>query len=196
MENEAMHSPFSLNNGNSLINNKASYSTCNSQLNNNSNSNSSSISNNLVVNDGIANQQHAMMKSNNIINNTSDCNKLQLTANSNLNMFISAEANSRNVNGESVVKDDNIANYKPHLMDDSQKFNLNNKHISCQQQQRDTQHTNPYRMMNDVNGSSLPLNLCQVSFDRTVFKSVSYQQSIYLPPNSGSTIKFLRQQPP
>ena len=169
MENEPMHSPFSLNNGNSLINNKSSYSTCNLQLNNNSNSNSSSISNNLVVNDSIANQ-HAMMKSNNIINNTSDCNKLQLTANSNLNMFVSAEANCRNVNDENVIKDNNIANYKPHLMDDSQKFNLNNKHISCQQQQRDTQHTNPYnRMMNDVNGSSLPLNLCQVIFLKSFF---------------------------
>jgi hypothetical protein len=164
MENESMLLPFSLNNGSSLINNKSSYSTCNSQLNNNSNSNSSIISNNLVVNEAITNQ-HAMMKSNNIINNTSECNKLQLTPNSNLNMFVSADANSRNVNDENLVKDDNIANYKSHLMDDSQKFNLNNKHISCQQQQRDTQHNNPYsRMMNDINGSSLPLNLCQVSF--------------------------------
>jgi hypothetical protein len=164
MENDAMHSSFSLNNNNSLINTKSSYSTCNLQLNNNSNSNSSSISNNLVVNDSITNQ-HAMMKTNNIINNTSDCNKLQLTANSNLNMFVSTDTNSRNVNDENVVKDD-IANYKPHLMDDSQKFNLKNKHISCQQQQRDSQHPDPYRMMNDVNGS-LPLNLCQVSFNQS-----------------------------
>lgn len=157
MENDSMHSSFSLNNG-SLIS-KSGYSTCNLQLNNNSNSNSSSISNSLVVNDAIANQ-HAMMKSNNIINNTSECNKLQLTANSNLNMFVSGDANSRNVN-EDDVKDDNLANYKTHLMDDSQKFNLNSKHIPCQQ--RETQ-GNPYsRMMNDINGSALPLNLCQVN---------------------------------
>lgn len=150
-----MLSSFALNNG-SLIN-KAGYSTCNLQLNNNSNSNSS-ISNNLVVNDAIANQ-HAMMKSNNIINNTSECNKLQLTANPNLNMFVSADANSRMGNDEDV-KDDNVANYKTHLMDDSQKFNLNNKHISCQQREQN----NPYgRMMGDINGSSMPLNLCQVT---------------------------------
>lgn len=161
MDNDSMHSSFSHNNNNSLIS-KAGYNTCNLQLNNNSNSNSS-ISNNLVANEAITNQ-HAMMKSNNIINNTADCNKLQLTANSNLNMFVS-DAN-RNVNEEDV-KDDNIANYKSHLMDDSQKFNLNNKHISCQQ--RDTQN-NPYgRMMNGISRSTLPLNLCQVMIDLEFF---------------------------
>jgi hypothetical protein len=162
MESDSMLSSFSLNNS-SLIN-KSGYNTCNLQLNNNSNSNSSSISNNLVANDAITNQQHAMMKSNNIINNTSDCNKLQLTANSNnMNMFDAN--NGRNVNDEDV-KDDNIANYKTHLMDGvASKFNLNNKHISCQQQQqlqRDAQN-NPYgRMMSEMNGTSMPLNLCQV----------------------------------
>lgn len=161
MESDSMLSSFALNNNNngSLIN-KAGYSTCNSQLNNNSNSNSS-ISNNLVVNEAITNQ-HAMMKSNSIINNPSECNKLQLTANSNLSSMF--EANSSRMGGDEDVKDDNVANYKTHLMDDSQKFNLNNKHISCQQQQRDQ--NNPYgRMMGDINGSStMPLNLCQVNF--------------------------------
>lgn len=156
MESDSMLSPFSLNNSSSIC--KSTYSTCNLQLNNNSNTNNS-ISSNLVGNDAIANQ-HAMMKSNNIINNnTPDCNKLQLAANPNLNMFVSGDANRRNVNGESV-KEENIANYKSHLMDDSQKFNLNNKHISCQQ--RDTQNNHYSRMMNDLNGSSMPLNLCQV----------------------------------
>lgn len=155
MDSESMLSPFSLNNSSSIS--KSTYSTCNLQLNNNSNTNNS-ISNSLVGNDPITNQ-HAMMKSNNIINNTSDCNKLQLAANPNLNMFVSGDANSRNVNGESV-KEENMANYKSHLMDDSQKFNLNNKHISCQQ--RDTQNNHYSRMMNDINGSSIPLNLCQV----------------------------------
>lgn len=151
-----MHLPFSLNNGSSIS--KSTYSTCNLQLNSNSNTNSS-ISNNLAGADGIANQ-HAMMKSNNIINNETDCNKLQLAANPNLNMFVSGgDANSRNVNVESI-KEESIANYKSHMMSDSQKFNLNNKHIACQQQ-RDTQN-NYSRMMNDMNGSSLPLNLCQV----------------------------------
>lgn len=150
-----MHSPFSLHNGSSI--NKSTYSTCNLQLNSNSNTNSS-ISNSLAGADGIANQ-HAMMKSNNIINNESDCNKLQLAANPNLNMFVSGDANSRNVNDESI-KEESIANYKSHMMSNSQKFNLNNKHIACQQ--RDTQNNHYSRMMNDMNGSSLPLNLCQV----------------------------------
>lgn len=151
-----MHSPFSLNNGSSI--NKSTYSTCNLQLNSNSNTNSS-ISNSLAGADGIANQ-HAMMKSNNIINTESDCNKLQLAANPNLNMFVSGDVNSRNVNDESI-KEESIANYKmSHMMSDSQKFNLNNKHIACQQ--RDTQNNHYSRMMNDMNGSSLPLNLCQV----------------------------------
>lgn len=150
-----MLSTFSLNNTSSIS--KSTYSTCNLQLNNNSNTNSS-ISNS-VGNDAITNQ-HAMMKTNNIINNPSDCNKLQLAANPNLNMFVSSDANSRHVNGE-TVKDENIANYKTHLMDDSQKFNLNNKHISCQQ--RDMQNNHYSRMMNTMNGSSLPLNLCQVN---------------------------------
>lgn len=151
-----MHASFSLNNTSSIS--KSTYSTCNLQLNSNSNANSS-ISNNLAGNDGITNQ-HTMMKSNNIINNASDCNKLQLVSNPNLNMFVSGEANSRNVNGE-CVKEENIANYKNHMMDESQKFNMNNKHISCQQQ-RDTQNNHYSRMMNDINGATLPLNLCQV----------------------------------
>lgn len=150
-----MLSSFSLNNSSSIS--KSTYSTCNLQLNNNSNTNSSSISNNLAGNDVIANQ-HAMMRSNNIINNLSECNKLQLTsANPNLNMFVSGDANSRNVNAE-IVKDE--ANYKAHLMDESQKFSLNNKHISCQQ--RDSQNNHYSRMMGDTSGASLPLNLCQV----------------------------------
>lgn len=148
-----MHSPFSLNNGSTIS--KSTYSTCNLQLNSNSNTNSS-ISNSLSGADGIANQ-HAMMKSNNIINNESDCNKVQLAANPNLNMFVSGDVNSRIVNDENI-KEESIANYKSHMMSDSQKFNLNNKHIACQQ--RDTQ--NYSRMMNDMNGTSLPLNLCQV----------------------------------
>lgn len=164
-----MLSTFSLNNTSSIS--KSTYSTCNLQLNNNSNTNSS-ISNSLVGNDGITNQ-HTMMKTNNIINNPSDCNKLQLATNSNLsNMFISNDANSRHVVNGEAVKDENIANYKTHLMDDSQKFNLNNKHISCQQ--RDTQNNHYSRMMNSMNGSSLPLNLCQVNC-RHVLTSFSYQ---------------------
>lgn len=156
MDAESMLSSFSLNNSSSI--NKSTYSTCNLQLNSNSNANSS-ISNNLVGNGGIANQ-HTMMKTNNIVNNTSECNKLQLVSNPNLNMFVS-DANGRNVNEESI-KDENIANYKnSHLIDDSHKFNLNNKHIPCQQQ-RDSQNNHYTQMMNDINGSSMPLNLCQV----------------------------------
>lgn len=152
-----MLSSFSLNNNSSSIN-KSTYSTCNLQLNNNSNANSS-ISNNLAGNDGITNQQHAMMKTNNIINNASECNKLQLASNTNLNqMFVSGDAN-RNVSEEGV-KDKSHANYKTsHLMDDSQKFNLNSKHIACQQ--LDTQNNHYTRMMNNLNGTSMPLNLCQ-----------------------------------
>lgn len=147
MEPESILSSFS-HNSSSLIS-KSTYSTCNLQLNNNSNN---SISNNSV--DGITNQ-HTMMKNNNIINNTSECNKLQLASNSNLSMFVS-EANSRNVN-EDIVKEENIANYKTtHLIDDSQKLISNNKHISCQQ--RDT--NNHFNHL--MNGSSIPLNLCQV----------------------------------
>jgi hypothetical protein len=160
MEADPMLSTYSLNNSSSIS--KSTYSTCNLQLNNNSSANSSSISNNLVGNDGLANQ-HAMMKTNNIINNTSECNKLQLVANPSLNMFVTGEANGRNVSGEGVKEENQMANYKSqhHLMDDSQKFNLNDKHIACQQ--RDTQNNHYGRMMNDINGSSLPLNLCQVN---------------------------------
>lgn len=154
-----MLSSFSLNNNSSSIN-KSTYSTCNLQLNNNSNANSS-ISNN----DGITNQQHAMMKTN-ITNNASECNKLQLASNTNLNMFVSGDAN-RNVNVEGV-KEKNLANYKTcHLMDDSQKFNLNNKHIACQQ--LDMQNNHYTRMMNDSNGSTMPLNLCQVQQQSNFF---------------------------
>jgi hypothetical protein len=160
MEADPMLSTYSLNNSSSIS--KSTYSTCNLQLNNNSGANSSSISNNLVGSDGLANQ-HTMMKTNNIINNTSECNKLQLVANPSLNMFVTGEANGRNVSGEGVKEENQMANYKSqqHLMDDSQKFNLNDKHIACQQ--RDTQNNHYGRMMNDINGSSLPLNLCQVN---------------------------------
>ncbi|CRK95849.1 CLUMA_CG009296, isoform B [Clunio marinus] len=166
MESESMHSSFSLNNG-SLIS-KSSYATCNLQLNNNSS--------NLSPNDAITNQQHAMMKSNNIINNTSECsNKVQLTANPNLNIFVSVSSNETNTHTDDIKNNSsssgNSDNYKSHLMDGTQNFNLNNKqqHISCQQQQQQQQRDsssayNNNQMMNnnDMNGSTLPLNLCQV----------------------------------
>lgn len=163
MESEPLLSSCSLSNSSSI--NKSTYSTCNLQLNNNPNTNSSSISNNLAGN-GVITNHHAMMRSNNIINNLSDCNKLQLTTseNPNLNMFMSSDANSRNVNSE-IVKDGN--HYKTHLMDESQKFSLNNKHISCQQ--RDTQNNHYTRMLADKSGTSLPLNLCQVNFNLIFF---------------------------
>lgn len=175
MENDPMmSSPYHTTtmNNDPLIN-KSGFSSCNLQLNSNSNPNNGSISNNIVGGDVVAiTNHHAMMKSgHNVVGVTSDgCNKLQLREqHSNLNVFISnADANNRNVvNDESsVVKDDN---YKNHLMNGaSQKFNLNNKHISCQQQQQqaDSQTSISYgQMMNDINRSSLPLNLCQVSIE-------------------------------
>lgn len=164
MDSETMLASFSLSNSSSSIS-KSTYSTCNLQLNSNSNANSS-ISNNLVGNDGVTNQ-HTMMKTNNIVSNTSDCNKVQLVSNPNLSSLFVSEANGRNVNEESI-KDENIANYKnSHLIDDSQKFNLNNKHIPCQ---RDSQNNHYTQMMNDINASSMPLNLCQVSVLVSVFK--------------------------
>jgi hypothetical protein len=182
MENDPMmSSPYHTAMNNDPLN-KSGYNTCNLQLNSNSNPNNASISNNILVggNDTVANtNHHAMMKSNNnVMSNsvTSDsCNKLQLREHPNLNVFISnADGNNRNVNDENIVKDDN---YKNHLMNGSQKFNLNNKHISCHQQQQQQQHHHQQQqvdsqtsisygqIMNDINRSSLPLNLCQVSIE-------------------------------
>lgn len=169
-----MSSPYHAMNNDPMIN-KSGYNSSNLHLNSNSNSNNGSISNSLMESEQstpMTNHQVMTESCNNVINSASisnGCNKLQLAGvaeeHSNHNVFITnTDASSQNISNENIIKDDN---YKNHMMNGcAQKFNSNNKHISCQQQQQqnDSQNGISYgQMMNDINGSSLPLNLCQVS---------------------------------
>lgn len=159
MESDSMISPFST--SSSLLNNKPSYTTCNMQFNSNSNSNSS-ISNNFVTNSNIA-KQHETME-NSIINNTSKCsNKRQLALPTNANTFLSNETNDLNVNDD--IKEENPYDYKSHLMDDSQKFNL---------------------ILNDRNRSIRPINVSQV-------RNISFYLLLNnLEHSAGSAVGLLR----
>lgn len=168
-----MSSPYHAMNNDSMIN-KSGFNSSNLHLNNaNSNLNNGSISNSLMESESspnITNHQVMTEACNNVINNGTNmngCNKLQLPSeeHSNLNVFITnTDASSQNISNENIIKDDN---YKNHMMNGSQKFNSNSKHISCQQQQQqqnDSQSSIIYgQMLNDINGSSLPMNLRQVS---------------------------------